>query len=472
MSRSVKDLRNIVTASRQSMRDEDSNECVSGESDEIISDSDNEGKDLQSYIDQRPSSALGQSNFKSVSVRPESARSATNKPSLNNNIYDVNKNYSDRPHTAHNDRHDRISKLNTFPNRYIPVPPIGKRPHTTKATDRHPAVMLSACLDHQISTCYSPDLRQMINDDKMQDLDLNDDLEDRNFDVLFQFLDGTIIATWLEICNRTLKDLNYFMELHLVDFIQFFLTDLPFIKYTQLLDLEFSILLDHFKCAFRSGFTLGHLDDIDLQHLAKSVVKEYTGKLKNVKSGPSHMLNIITAFCNDRKETHHKLLKDIVCHSSDKKNIQWLLAIRAFSLLSFVSGILKFYENFSGKIVFPKVHVRFKLEKKQYNANEFVIQAVKRDYLQVLDYFYTNHRIDFKTILDEKKRNLVCIATSGKNYEALIYLLAVSSFVLLKYFFFVLLLLHYVIHLKLRFNVWNDLDKIAMNSSWGKEWTC
>ena len=466
MTRSIRDLREIINVSRLSIHGNYSDEYSSGDSDKTLED---DFDDLSDYICNRPSSAMAKSSFQTPFIaRPATAMGARETSAI---VY----NY--RPRTApvngqqdadnhifqeHNFERNavpvenNISIIKSFPNKYTPVPPIGQSNELRHSLNKHilspksiitedstvsigtirPNNDLSLIYDEQVACVDNYEEKDDVNIDQGISMSNGEQLvskKSKNFDKLFQYLDGTIIASWLEKCNNLLNHFDQFMKLdhNFVNFANFFLTQLPLPQYTELLDLEFSIILDHFKYAFHSGFSNGYIKNSELYMLAKSVMKEYPSKLKRKKRGPKLLLDIIIILCSGKTNVYRTLLKDINCHSYNKQNVQWLLAIRAFGLISFISGILKFYENVAN------LKELFTNEKSsdennlQLNIDNLIIQAVRYDYLYVLDYFYTNHKADFNLVLDEKKRNIVSIAVNYSNLEILHYILKVTIMFLL-----------------------------------------
>jgi len=260
MARSVKDLRDIINISRLSMHpDAESSDEFS--SDDLLIPSNGHDDELATYLMERPGTAMSESNFATVpaQTRPGSARKRLESSS--------SKDVQFRPMTApqQSSKHTKIkskvkSGRNTVPfqngtkilNKYTPVPPIVAAANNNNN--------------------YTKNKMKTIKSQKTDTA--------QNFDYLFEYLDSTIVNSWLEELNEKLAYMNTTMknENHFLEFSNFFLTMLPLDKYNELIDLEFSIIIDQLKYAFHAGFNENVIKLKDLYCLLQSVLKEYPKK--------------------------------------------------------------------------------------------------------------------------------------------------------------------------------------------------
>jgi len=412
MARSAKDLRDIINISRLSMHpDAESSDEFS--SDDLLIPSNGHDDELATYLMERPGTAMSESNFATVpaQTRPGSARKRLESSS--------SKDVQFRPMTApqQSSKHTKIkskvkSGRNTVPfqngtkilNKYTPVPPIVAAANNNNN--------------------YTKNKMKTIKSQKTETA--------QNFDYLFEYLDSTIVNSWLEELNEKLAYMNTTMknENHFLEFSNFFLTMLPLDKYNELIDLEFSIIIDQLKYAFHAGFNENVIKLKDLYCLLQSVLKEYPKKLKRTKKGPKLLLSLVLVFCSEKDDTYRKLLRNINCTSDNKLYIQWLLAIRAFGLISFIVGILNFYENIKemqGVLKSKKTgESNSHSSNNVLNLEKLAIDAVKLNYIEVLDFLHTNTDTTLINIQDQKKRNLFFIAVAERDIDIMKYLVKIG----------------------------------------------
>ena len=393
MMRSAKDLRDIINVSRLSIRTSSEDEYSSDDI-PINLESKNDMK-LNQYLNNRRTSAMEESSFDTLPIQTRPKSAARNR--------DANSFYQNRPSTAPNGYKENPaatyptnSGRNTVPgvnykitdaemlNKYTPIPPISKPIKNSKQ---------------------------------------------KNLDSLFPYLDTTIVNGWLEELNNKLDYINKFMKKsnNFLEFANFFLVDLPSEKYKELLDLEFSIILDQLKYAFHAGFSEDAISPKDLHTLATSVIKEYPKKLKKEKKGPELLLNITLIFCSEKDETYRKLLRNVNYFTDNKLYIQWLLAIRAFGLIGFITGIFKFFENIQQlqEIFNNKIEESDSVDKDILNLDKLAILCIKKDYMRVLRFFCNHGHVSLEKVRDRKSRNLLFVAVAEGNTEAINYLVKV-----------------------------------------------
>ena len=406
MARSAKNLREIINVSRLSIRDYSSDEFSSEhEYDEF--------EELHSYISSRPSSALSsESNFATVMLNTKTGSTQgrycyTNKHHVpcRPNTAPANNMKGKSPPKKYASGRNTVpfasNNVQSFPSKYTPVPPIVPRNFSKESKSG------SISENSQLSNNIKLDI-----------------------DCLFQYLDATIISGWIESCNDTLNDINIFIvQDNFVEFANFFLNSLSHDQYCKLLELEFSIIIDQLCYLFHAGLHDGRISSKDLLSLADIVMKEYPKALQTKSKGPKLLLDIIIIFCSEKDDTYRNLLKNIKYSTKNKQIVQWLLAIRAFGLIGFVSGILKFYKNI--------LSLQERLVPKEPGSSSHIglsctelwcLQAVQRNYCEVVQYLFYHQHIEIKNILDVKERNLLSVAASEGYSEMIKFLMKVAHF--------------------------------------------
>lgn len=493
MSRSIRDLRDIVNISRLSLHGD--GDLLDYSSDSDCLEETNDDEDLVEYITARPSSARLVSAFKTPLTnngRPSTVIGSKRSVMINESTFrpQTAPLYADANNCEHNYQRchnndvnnnntiDNIalqqhasfdnSKPQSFPSRYTPIPPISPRyvpsplsegssqlshhKHVPPSASSSMSVSASMLPNSAVSAPMSPNSAVFSQNGSKVRFTYGDDTEvvgvssdegiqveqrrkkkdkpkpRKNFDTLFQYLDGTIIASWLEQSNKKLHIIDQFMKKgdNFLNFADFVLTKLSMGDYSQLIDLEFSIFLDHLKYGLSSGLSDGHIELSHLEMLARSVLWEYPKRFKKPIKGVKLVLDIIMVFCGGRTDAYRKLLKDIRCHSFDKQHVQWLLALRAFGLINVIIGIVKFHMRAVSKYDIDEdqfLDVINDDDVSQFDITTVIIQAVSQGFLNVLDYVFTNSKIDLSEVYDAKKRNLVSIAVAFRQCEVLHYLL-------------------------------------------------
>jgi len=403
MARNARDLRDIINISRLSLREDDDNECKFS-SDEDKMDND----DLSDYLAMRPSSALGvASSFKIVANVQSKHFSVCNN---RENIKDQEK--VNRPSTVPHRKREPLSgikpRINNnngrvtvplsksdpvklqFPSKFSPVPPIDRK-EVRKNTSR------------------TKDLR-------------------RNFDYLFDYLDGAIVNKWLEKCNESMKYLSQFVSsnMNFINFAAFILEEIKYEDYCNLLDLEFSIIVDRLKYGFHAGYNINLVKDEDVLHLATSILPEYHDKFKNKSGGRKDLLDVLVIISSSKTDCYRGLLKRTHCYTSNKNYIQWLLAIRAHGLISFLTGIVQFYHDV--KVLEPLS--KASLTKSAIDIDNiytfWALSAIEANNLVVMDYLYGNINFELSEMKDNQGRNLLFTALDYGHEDIFYYLCQVS----------------------------------------------
>ena len=393
MTRSAKDLRDIINVSRLSIRTSSEDEYSSDDI-PINLESKNDMK-LNQYLNNRRTSAMEESSFDTLPIQTRPKSAARNR--------DANSFYQNRPSTAPNGYKENPAATYPTNSGRNTVPGVNYKITDTEMLNKYTSI---------------PPISKPIKNSKQ-----------KNLDNLFPYLDTTIVNGWLEELNNKLDYINKFMKKsnNFLEFANFFLVDLPSEKYKELLDLEFSIILDQLKYAFHAGFSEDAISPKDLYTLATSVIKEYPKKLKKEKKGPEFLLNITLIFCSEKDETYRKLLRNVNCFTDNKLYIQWLLAIRAFGLIGFITGIFKFFENIQQlqEIFNNKIEESDSVDKDILNLDKLAILCIKKDYMRVLRFFCNHGHVSLEKVRDRKSRNLVFVAVAEGNTEAINYLVKV-----------------------------------------------
>eukprot|EP00794_Sanderia_malayensis_P020335 gene20335-22336_t len=377
MSRSIRDLREFISVSRLSFRSFDS---------------DDEDARPKSCDKDRTSSCHSD-NTKYLSTLHHSANTAiySNQQSIRIKSPEVNLNevVVGRPNSSVGTRR----------------PPSAR--HTTKGPRTH-----TSSSDAEIDSC-DKSLHYLSIREKTQTFGMPTccDIENDRDDVeeMFHFVDAAVINSWLERSNKQLHCITNWLEQqqNFLKLAHFLLSDFKPCQRKQLIEMEISIILDEFQLAFRVGMDSKKVKSKDFTKLLSIVLREYPKKLFG-KFGVIFILDVLYIFCSGRNENFRNLFSNVKYSTENKQIAQWLLAIRAFSLVGFCNGIIEFYSQISssqtanetsmsnykdGAMLLNKIH-------------RWIFCSIELDFLDVLKYFLEKDHT-FLNIVDKNGRNLV-----------------------------------------------------------------
>eukprot|EP00058_Branchiostoma_floridae_P013878 XP_002599366.1 hypothetical protein BRAFLDRAFT_64276 [Branchiostoma floridae] len=364
MARGVKDLRDLICLSRLTIRD----------SDEEMDLSDTDAD----YGNFRTSSSLENGDVFRKDAGVASSILATQRTST------ASKDELFEPH------------VNLRRSKKAPLPPvgIGSRPSSSASSGSDTA----------------PDARSVGHDG--------------NFDGILGYMDEAVIADWLMRTNVMVEELsdwcchgdNY------VRFAHFWLSGIPPAQRTQLIGMEVGIVRDEMERAFRTGRESGDVTSLALRKLLSAVLREYPTKLLTSK-GPHIFLEKLDVLTSGRSEEYRATLTDVKVRTRNKQFVQWVLALRAFALLSVWHAAVGFYRT----ITCPGAQGGLADEQDQGTVTadsleERCVQAVQSGAVDVLHYLSKVKKADLG-VRDGENRTLVFIAVTHNQPKVLTYLL-------------------------------------------------
>jgi hypothetical protein len=169
-----------------------------------------------------------------------------------------------------------------------------------------------------------------------------------NFDQMLTYIDTFIVSEWLNRSNKNLNEMFSWLEENkcssFIHFADFWLTKINDKQRRDLINMEYSIIVEEISQAFLIGMESDKLSHRDVTNLLKAVFKEYPLALLSFR-GLYLLLDYVDILCSDRKDDYKKLLSDVKCKTLNKQYAQWLLSIRSFALVNLCSSVVKFYQN-------------------------------------------------------------------------------------------------------------------------------
>ena len=246
-----------------------------------------------------------------------------------------------------------------------------------------------------------------------------------NFDSFLVFFDATVLSEWLTRANETVAALTSWLhtENNCIKFANFWLTQVSPSKRSELVAMEFSIVMDEVQFAFGVGLQDKELTLQDILTFMSAVVWEYPQKFSSSESG-AFFVDLLMCLCCGRKENYKALLADVKCSTSNKQFVQFILATRAFAIVNFCSGVIDFYKQIHS-LTKSSGHKELPVCNKDLIALDFAFQAVQNGYVEVFNYFVLNHDIKPDSQTADGKSFLLTAVLSGQ-VEVLRYLLKVK----------------------------------------------
>jgi hypothetical protein len=191
-----------------------------------------------------------------------------------------------------------------------------------------------------------------------------------NFDSILAYIDASVVSDWLNRANRSLKKMlkwhrnglvnaslssassfvttSYKYE-SFVNFCNFWLGFNETVRLSDkqrrdLIEMEYSIVYDEVLHAFQVGIESNFVSLNDVHSLLKAVLREYPLQLLSFR-GTYLLLDYIDILSSERHHDYKRLLSDVKCRTVNKQYAQWLLSIRSFALINMCWSIVKFFEK-------------------------------------------------------------------------------------------------------------------------------
>ena len=182
--------------------------------------------------------------------------------------------------------------------------------------------------------------------------------DEGHLDNMLQYADATIISEYLERTFGVSESLCSWWntDTHSVQFTEFWLHELKEESRNGLLHLECGIVKEQLSLAFTVGKESGRVTSEDMDVFFKSVLREYPRRLCTAQSGQYRLLDILYCVCSsDRDDSYRKLLTDVRCSTSNRQFAHWVLASRAFAIVSLCDSIVRFFcESSPSVLVRPR----------------------------------------------------------------------------------------------------------------------
>lgn len=436
MSRSIKDLRELICISRLSMRSDGSDEDLPSNNSDDDDDAYYEPRadgiasldNITNRVDSKAGFATGrESTFPSVQRRKRVPRQFSN-----GNVRLQNS-------TDRKTSHKKSSSINT--GREIVV----GRPKSAVGGVRRPETSYQHAMSHKIvspglasetkipaksassssATTYS--CKESSFSETSSKKGIEEDtgkypsspsnkfrkenrlLAENRVEEILQYIDANIVSGWLEKSNEVLDDMiKWLKQSHnFISIASFILTEFHYSKRKELTQMEVSIILDELEFAFKVGIQDGKVNVNDLEDLLGIILREHPVTLQGRK-GAVCLLNIMSTFCCGRDENFRNLLSNVKYSTRNKQIVQWLLGMRAFSLVNLCSGMVAFYKGLSD--IQRSQHISKDISEGHSATNlkhSWLFNAIEFDYFEVFQYLIENQISHCQDAKNEQGRNVI-----------------------------------------------------------------
>ena len=395
MTRSVKDLRELICVSRLSMRDSDEDE---------------------EYDLSRP--------LTSLSIYGEPSAGGTNR--FGDHYQEIN---------SHGDHSKKLITNDGF---IVPRPPSTSHTGSRARSGKRPQSAKSKTLSDTSSFNFRKGAKPLppVGGGSRPSSSSSSGSDNRpgsgetpknNFDDVLQYIREDCMAEWLQRTTQMLNELTLWSEdpNHFVDFAQFWLTEFPDSQRLQIYKLEISIIADELVAAFGASYMEGRVRPSDISGIISSVLKEYPTKLCSAQ-GSHVFLDILDTITSQKTQEYKRLLTDTNVSTRNSKCAQCLLALRAFSLVSVWNSIVLFYRRVNQDIMGATGGEASPTKKSLGTGKEIAHQrlflAIKKGYVSVIHYFLRNGRVK-KDVKDDQGRTLTFAAVMANQSSVLHYLI-------------------------------------------------
>lgn len=233
-----------------------------------------------------------------------------------------------------------------------------------------------------------------------------------NFDNILLYMDSTVVGDWLTKANDSIKQLTSWLhfEDNFVQFAHFWLSEMPRSKQRELIDMEFSILMEELYFAFGAGLKGGSVAHEDIDTFARAVFWEYPEKFHSSETR-DFFLCVLLCLCSGRKNNYRALLSDVQCSTLTKQFVQLILATRAFAIVNVCTGVLEFFKTAFQRSSYADLLCNSLVGRSLVAiATEFAFQAVQNELPDVLDYLMRNYSLQHQTLKDSGGKSLVFTA--------------------------------------------------------------
>lgn len=211
-----------------------------------------------------------------------------------------------------------------------------------------------------------------------------------------------------------------------VRFAQFWLSDMNKSKQKELVEMEVEIILDEISFAVQIGKDLGQISEQDVISFFHVVVWEYPSKLHG-KQCCLFLLNTLLTLASGKKDEYRRLLSNVKHPTKNPEHVHWILSVRSFALISVVSSIVKFYSSLKGYTSPGNGNTTCNQEKLNNLKDYFAFDAVKLGYTDVLVYLVSEQNVDISQLKDENNLSLLFSAVAIGQEEITEFILKVSS---------------------------------------------
>lgn len=252
------------------------------------------------------------------------------------------------------------------------------------------------------------------------------------YDDVLKYLDEESVSSWLHQANQSVTELTHWCQQgeNFVGFCHFWLTEFSLDEQLALVKLEIGVLLDEIGFALRNAISSGKIREADVKTLFSSLLPEYPGKLCSPR-GQYVFLNILNTLSSGKTEGYKKLLTNVKLHTRQSDIAQRALSIRAYIVINLWKNVTQFYVNVKSV---TQTEEKAKDTRPQtpgkentHLDNDRIFQAVRRGNVRVLHYMLSNS-CGSPSTKDGRGQSLALAAVLNNQARILKYLLTKVCF--------------------------------------------
>ncbi|CAF1010614.1 unnamed protein product [Rotaria magnacalcarata] len=253
-----------------------------------------------------------------------------------------------------------------------------------------------------------------------------------NNSILFYF-DSSILNNWLEVTSSRLEKLRSLPTITLINFIYFWLTQLDKEHKQSLFQMEFELFIEHLLLAF----TPNDIDSLQINQFARNILHDIDKQIGiySIENDYNFIYHIDIFNRYKRDDQYRTLLADLpnelIININNSLHLQWMLAIRAFGLLSICTAAVEFFEKIqktleknptTGELYSSQINDGPLFNNQSDQCKNRILTALRKDYIDVIQYFIKTNQITGESI-DEQNRNILFHALPIGNISTIEHLL-------------------------------------------------
>lgn len=246
------------------------------------------------------------------------------------------------------------------------------------------------------------------------------------YDDVLKHLEEETVRGWLQQANQSVTELSEWCHEgdNFVAFSHFWLAEFSLEEQLALVKLEISVLLDEIGFALQSAISARKIQEVDVKTLFSSLLPEYPTKLCSAR-GQYIFLNTLNTLSSGKTDGYKKLLTHVKLQTRLSSIAQRALSMRAYLVINLWKNVVQFYINIKNQTLSHAAQndSRPQTPHSSHTDNDRIFQAVKRGNVRVLHYLLSNS-FGSPNTKDSRGRSVALTSVLYNQPRVLKYLLA------------------------------------------------